>query len=472
VNRQRQYFGLFLAAVVLVVAPRVDAPGLALHAAQVASEPETTYYTYFPVVFNDYPPVLFGRVTQAGAPAAAVSINLRFYTGSAWMTLATVTTGADGVYRFASPPVLAAGQKYLAAFDNNTQANDRLAWWTTPELTYYASTTIRLGDFDIAAIQLDQPANDSSVGLPASFRWSRRAATTSDSYALRLCDWSDFNPMYVSSYLGYVDNFSLNSLLSGFSAGTTYSWDVLVRGPDGGQGASRQPRGVKLMPGLFGRVTQAGGAAGNVLLQLRYFNGATWSTRASTTTSGDGVYLFDSVPSLAAGQQYYVRYENVTQTTGRLFLWGTRSLTAYTIGSSLDMGSFDIADIPLVNPPGGATIGLPYMFQWTRRTATSGDSYLIEVYAPDNFEPRWLSPLVGYAEAYVLSGLPGSFPLHTTYAWDVVVASPDGGSGVSRMARLVTFSTGVASDAAIASWPWPFPEDLPARPKESYDTGQ
>src|SRR4029079_10273584 len=137
---------------------------------------------------------LFGRVTQAGAPAAAVSINLRLYTGSAWMTVATVVTDADGVYRFIRPPVLAAGQKYLAAFDNSTHANDRLAWWTTAELTHYAGTNIRLGDFDIAAIQLEQPAHDGSVGLPASFRWSRRAATVTDSYALRLCDWSDFNP--------------------------------------------------------------------------------------------------------------------------------------------------------------------------------------------------------------------------------------------------------------------------------------
>jgi hypothetical protein len=55
----------------------------------------------------------------------------------------------------------------------------------------------------------------------------------------------------------------------------------------------------------------------------------------------------------------------------------------------------------------------------------------------------------------------------------VVVASPDGGTGVSRMARFVTFSAGVANnDMAIASEPWPFPEDLPVRPIDSYDTGQ
>jgi len=227
------------------------------------------------------------------------------------------------------------------------------------------------------------------------------------------------------------------------------------------------------MPGLFGRVTQGGSAAGNVLLQLRYFNGVAWSTRVTTTTSSDGAYLFSGIPSLAVGQQYYVRYENVTQTSGRLFLWGTRSLTAYTTGSSLDLGSFDIADIVLVNPPGGATIGLPYTFQWTRRPATTGDSYLFDLYAPDDYVPRWMSPLMGYTDGYFLSGLPGSFFLHTTYAWDVVVASPDGGTGVSRMARFVTFSAGVANnDMAIASEPWPFPEDLPVRPIDSYDTGQ
>ncbi|MEP7357475.1 MAG: hypothetical protein ABI847_09580, partial [Anaerolineales bacterium] len=338
--------------------------------------------------------------------------------------------------------------------------------------TQYAGTSTRLGDFDIAAIQLDQPAHEGAVGLPASFRWSRRAASLTDSYALRLCDWSDFNPMYVSAYLGYADNFSLASLPSGFSLGTAYTWDVLVRGPDGGHGAARQTRTVRLVPGIFGRVTHGGAGAGNVLLELRYFNGTVWATRAATTSAADGAYQFSGIPSLAAGQQYYVRYENVSQTSGRLFLWSTRSLTAYTTGTSLDLGSFDIADIPLVYPPGGATIGLPDTFQWTRRPATTGDSYLFELYAPDDFVPRWLSPLMGYTDAYFLSGLPNSFALHTTYAWDVVVASADGGTGVSRMARFVTFSAGLANDTAVPSRPWPFPEDQPARPIESYDTGQ
>ena len=470
-NRQLQWVGPLLFAMALVVGSLAGVPSRALGAQQAADIPDTPSELYLPLALNDYPPVLYGRVTQAGTPARGVSISLRFYNGLVWATRATAVTDADGVYRFARQPVLAAGQKYLAMFENSSQANDRLAWWTTPELNQYTGGRAKLGDFDIAAIALDEPAPDGSVGLPATFRWSRRAASTSDSYALRLCDWNDFNPMYVSAYQGYSDNFKLNSLPSGFAAGAAYTWDVLVRGPDGGQGAARQTRMVILMPGLYGRVNLGGAPAGGVQLELRYFSGSAWTTRAMTTTNGDGAYLFGGLPSLAAGQQYYVRYQNMAQTTGRLFLWGTPSVFTYTTGASVDMGAFDIADIPLVNPPSGAAIGLPYTFQWTRRPATTDDSYVFEVYAPDDYSPRWLSQLMGYTDAYWLSRLPPSFGLHTTYAWDVIVVSPDGGSGVSRMACLVSFASGHSGPVPATAAAWPFAEDLPPRPAASFGAG-
>jgi hypothetical protein len=475
-SAKRRAWPWLLAILCMAATVQVSPLGSLESTARAGYIPDSPSKFYFPVFFKQYPPTLYGRVLQAGSPATGVAIRLRRYTGSAWTTQATTTTDAQGYYRFVRPPGLGAGERYVAAFNNTDNISGRLAWWVTKELTSFTgSKSLKLGDFDIAAVSLGQPAPQSGVGLPAVFRWTRRSATANDSYAFRLCDWTDTNPMYVSNPLGYADSFTLNSLPSGFSTGATYAWDVLVRGPDGGQGASQEHRAVTVMPAIYGRVTQGGSAVGGVLLELRYFNGSAWSTRATVTTTAAGDYAFASPASLSAGQLYYVRYVNNSQTAGRLFMWSTRTLNAYTTGTSVDLGTFDVADVALVNPPGGAAIALPHTFQWTRRPTAPSDAYLIDVFDPADYSPRWLSPAVGYSEAYVLARLPAGFGLSVPYAWEVIVLGPNGGSGVSRLARLVSFTTtgtmAEAGDEASASGAWPFPEALPQRPPESIESG-
>ncbi len=201
------------------------------------------------------------------------------------------------------------------------------------------------------------------------------------------------------------------------------------------------PMIIKPQPGIMGYVTVNGIAAAGVPLDLRFFNGSSWSTLASTSTDSAGKYLFTGVPSLGSGQRYYVRFLNPSTTAdGRLADWYTRSLLAYTAGESVAIGDFDLADITLQSPPPGATIALPYVFQWTRRLATPADTYEFNLFDPSGTAFFYTIPPLGYVDRYTLNGLPSGFARNKSYGWFIATYSPDGGYGESFYYNPVTFS--------------------------------
>jgi uncharacterized repeat protein (TIGR01451 family) len=195
--------------------------------------------------------------------------------------------------------------------------------------------------------------------------------------------------------------------------------------------------------GIHGHVTFNGATASGVSLLLRFYNGSSWSTLATTTTDINGNYYFLSAPTLGGGQQYHVRYLNNSDNT-KLYFWDTRYLTTYTAGTSVAIGDFDIANIPLVSPSSGAIVSLPQTFQWTRRSATTTDSYEFDLFNPGNppnYTPVWWTyPPLGYVSSYSLNSLPSGFSPGVQYGWFIAVYSPDGGYGESFYYRPVTFS--------------------------------
>ena len=177
---------------------------------------------------------------------------------------------------------------------------------------------------------------------------------------------------------------------------------------------------------------------------------------------------FASVPGLAPGQRYYVRYRNYANTPGRLWVWGTRDLTSYAAGSAVEIGNFDIADSPLIAPPAGATVALPYTFQWTRRPATPSDTYEFDIYDPTDGDPyAYTVPPLGYVGSFTMNSLPPGFSPGVQYVWEIWVYSPDGGYGISYETRAVTFSnTGASATVTSQSAqlrPAPVREDIPKR---------
>jgi len=199
----------------------------------------------------------------------------------------------------------------------------------------------------------------------------------------------------------------------------------------------RKPR-----PGIYGKVTFNGGPAQWVLLELRFYDGNSWSTLSYAVTDHEGNYVFENVPNLGPGQMYYVRFYNHEERPGYLFAWHTRVLTSY--GGSADMGTFDIADVELQDPNDGATVSLPYTFRWRPRPATPSDSYEFDLYDPTDGNPYFYTPPLGYVGNYTLTGLPGGFSTDDWYVWEVWIYSPDGGFGISREARWVKFSNATA----------------------------
>ncbi|MCL4396208.1 MAG: hypothetical protein M1482_15635 [Chloroflexi bacterium] len=192
--------------------------------------------------------------------------------------------------------------------------------------------------------------------------------------------------------------------------------------------------------GIFGRVTFKGASAGGVSLMLRFYNGSTWSTYATTTTNSSGNYAFAGLPALGSGQIYYVRFQNsLSGSNTRLWYWGTQYLYSYFAGCDAAIGDFDIANVPQVSPLAGATVALPYTFQWTRRTATPTDSYTLELFDP--YGTAYATTYyLGYVGSVTVNSLPTGFSPGVLYGWYPGVYSPDGGYGYAYYYYPVTFS--------------------------------
>jgi hypothetical protein len=206
----------------------------------------------------------------------------------------------------------------------------------------------------------------------------------------------------------------------------------------------------KPRPGIHGRVTENGAPAANVPLELQFYNGSTWSSPVITFTQADGWYAFTNVPGLASGQRYDVRYLN--NGAGRLGVWHPRMLDTYTAGSSMHIGDFDIADVPLLSPANNISLSLPLTFSWLVRPGTPSDSYEFNLYDPRTDDPHFRTdPRIGYVGSYMLNTLPAAFDVGQAYAWEVWVYSPDGGLGISWLPRMISFTNrGVVLQPPVA----------------------
>ena len=200
-----------------------------------------------------------------------------------------------------------------------------------------------------------------------------------------------------------------------------------------------RPRPIR---GLYGVVTEAGSPAAGIPLQVRFFNGAEWSTLASGNTALDGSYSFTDLPGLAPGQGYYVLYQNSGYETSRLWTWHTRGIEEFQFGTEVHMGDFDVANIPLYYPVDGDWSEPPVTFEWYVRSASPQDSYEFNLYDPYDGDPYFFTdPPLGYTYQYTLTSLPSGFRYNTLYAWEIWAYSPDGGFGVSYETWAVYFYT-------------------------------
>jgi len=192
--------------------------------------------------------------------------------------------------------------------------------------------------------------------------------------------------------------------------------------------------------GIHGYVTDNGSPAGSVDLDLRFFNGAVWSTRASTTTEPDGRFRFLDIAKLNPGQAYYVRFLNDNDTS-HLTTWHTAVIQSYLAGTNVHIGDFDIKDIVFTSPAPGANVSVPRTFTWQKRNASPTDSYEYNLYDFNDGDPWfWTVPPLGFVGSYTLQSLPPGFQTGFLYAWFLWVYDGLGGYGISYWAWGVSFT--------------------------------
>jgi hypothetical protein len=187
---------------------------------------------------------------------------------------------------------------------------------------------------------------------------------------------------------------------------------------------------------IYGHVTDDGDPAVNISLELWRSSGVTASRLITVTTNLSGDYTFQGIPALGLDQTYWVQYSNITHPT-RLWRWYTRELTSFPDGSMVNIGNFDIADVPLVAPSDREKIVVPYNFQWMPRPATPTDSYLVNIYPYAPNQPFSSPPQD--TGSYNLSSKPANIQYCNPFFWEVEVRSPDGGYGLSYDYFLSTF---------------------------------
>jgi serine protease len=202
--------------------------------------------------------------------------------------------------------------------------------------------------------------------------------------------------------------------------------------------------------GLGGRVTEQGMAASGIQLRLYRYSGGNWSfTGTTVTTNANGDYLFTGLAALAPGQRYGACFEN-SSNPNRLSGWCTRDLPSYAPGDAVHLGDFDIANVHLSAPAAGATVGLPFTFQWQTRAAMPADNYEFNLYDWDTLNPYfYTNPALGFTGSYTLNGLPAGFVPDHQYVWEMWILGQDGSFGISYWAYAVTFSNAGMSITAV-----------------------
>ena len=204
---------------------------------------------------------------------------------------------------------------------------------------------------------------------------------------------------------------------------------------------------ITTAPGIYGRVTYKGAAAPNIELNLRFYDSASWSTTATTTTDSNGNYRFTDMPSLDAGQIYYVHYGLNNTELWYLFAWYGPNITSYTVSASVHGGDFDIANVDLESPASGSTLPLPVTFTWRNRNIAT-DTYRWVLFDPSDPGSRWITGDLGYADSFTLRNLPSGAEYGKEYGWYVRVYNGPDSFGVSHYSHLITFSAATSAPSS------------------------
>ncbi len=328
---------------------------------------------------------------------------------------------------------------------NNDQGLNTLQRWdAAPVLALKKGDNITLPTFDIANVVLTDPAEDATVALPYTFRWTPRPGNADETYQFVLFNSLD-GKKFVGPDVGYVGAYTMQPAdLTGFPLSSTLSWVVMIHKADGSSGQSTGSN-VKFREGasttIAGKVMNGGSPEVNGLVDLRG-QGAPGSGSYSvgyTNADSTGSYTFSDVPLLRPGYSYFVSFGN--QGGNTLYRWETAPIFDLAQGQRIDLPAFDVAPLILTDPAPDASVALPYTFRWTPRPGHSDETYRF-VLNESTLNNRFTSPSVGYAGAYTLQNvdLPTVPGVPPNFSWTVLIYGADGATGYMRDYRKVSFT--------------------------------
>jgi hypothetical protein len=219
---------------------------------------------------------------------------------------------------------------------------------------------------------------------------------------------------------------------------------------------------------ILGVVTESGTPREGVVVELRLFNGSSWSTFLQTNTLTDGSYSFSNVPALEAGQKYRVYYVNLVDPS-RLAAWRTRELVTFATGDYVRMGTFDVANVELLTPVGGSAVTLPSSFSWELREVES-DSYEFNLYDSVTRDPWFYTdPPLGYVDSYTMDLLPAGFNFGQNYVWTIWIYGPHGDQGIAYWANFILFEPGTQNEPVLTVTSARVPGGISASPESLFD---
>ncbi len=184
---------------------------------------------------------------------------------------------------------------------------------------------------------------------------------------------------------------------------------------------------------LTGNVTFSNAPVAGISVTLRYYDGVSYSSIATTTTNADGVYDFVEYPALTnTSQAYWIRYNNMERNDTRLGIWVTEVISTYALGERHQFAPFDIANIDPGTPGPTDVIVTPKTFTWTQRLGRPSDNYEMRIFDPTGVTTSsYTSGILGYVTSKSIVSLPSGMSLLALYGWDIVVHGANGSYGGS-----------------------------------------
>jgi hypothetical protein len=118
---------------------------------------------------------------------------------------------------------------------------------------------------------------------------------------------------------------------------------------------------------------------------------------------------------------------------------------SYTFGDVVELGTFDIGDVPLVTPTTGTVVHFPASFQWRRRPNLPADNYEVCLTGGMTIIPILMPDFVcyggaGYGNQLIIDTPFDGIDYGYTYFWYMVVPDNTGGVGVSQGEATITFA--------------------------------